>query len=263
MNEKLAQGLSPRTVRRIRATLRASLSQAVRDGIVQRNVAALAEPPSVDDRRPEPMTAAQAKSILRAVEGHRLEPLFRVALGTGMRQGEILGLQWSDVDLEDGAITVRRALQRIDGSPQLVEPKSLKARRTIPLPEMAKAALETQLEQQKLERIHEPAWSDSNFVFTTTKGTPLDGRNVTKCFQRLLAEAGLPGMRFHDLRHGFATLMLAEGMNPRIVQDFLGHSQIGLTLGTYTQVPDALLREAAQSLDNAVSRPETARQGTR
>src|SRR5262249_19237434 len=162
-------------------------------------------------------------------EDDRLGPLYRVAILTGLRQGELLGLHWQDVDLTGATLTVRHALQRIDGVPALVEPKTKRSRRTIALPAGAIAALTEQRRRQAEDRLAAGGrWDDWGLVFASTVGTPLDAPNVTHRLQRILADAGLPRQRFHDLRHLCATLLLSQGVSPRVVMEQLGHSQIGL-----------------------------------
>lgn len=166
--------------------------------------------------------------------------LVRTALSTGLRQGELLGLQWEDIDLVTATVTVRRQLQR----GVLVEPKTSKSRRTLGIsPQLVEALRQHRLTQRPL----------SPFVFASATGGPLDSTNVTHRFQARLHEAGLPRMRFHDLRHGTASLLLAEGVNPRVVMEQLGHSQISLTMNTYAHVLPALQREASAAVERALS----------
>lgn len=167
-----------------------------------------------------------------------------------MRQGELFGLSWDDVDFGRGTLTVRRALQRINGKPTFVEPKTEKSRRTVNLPASAIAALRVQQDRQAFERrVSGDYWQEWGLVFTSTVGTPLEPSNVTHRLQRLLANEDLPRQRFHDLRHCCASLMLANGEHPRVVMDTLGHSQISLTLNTYSHVMPAMQRDAADRLE--------------
>lgn len=250
LNGRLASGLSPRTVQYLYAILRRALGQAVKWSLVSRNVATLAEPPRVERAEVRPLTPDQVRVFLDAAKGDRLEALYTVAVAIGLRQGEALGLVWDAVDLDARQLTVRHALQRVDGVLQLVEPKTRRSRRTIPLPEVAVAALRAHRNRQREERIWAGSrWHDRGLVFTTPIGTPLDGGNVTKGFQRLLGPAGLPHQRFHDLRHAAATLMLVQGVAPRVVMETLGHSQISLTLDTYSHVVGSLQRDAADLMD--------------
>lgn len=250
MNDLLANGLSPRTVLHIRSTLRRSLNQAVKWGLVSRNVAALVDPPSVTRYKVKPLSPAEATEILAAVKGHRLETLFTVALSVGLRQGEALGLHWDNIDWVTGTLQVQNALQRINGTLQLVVPKSERSRRTIPVPAKALESLLQHRARQEEERLQAGStWQDLGLVFTTVLGGGLDGPSVTRTFQRLLKDAGLPSHRFHDLRHDCATLLLAQGIPMRVVMETLGHSQMSLTADTYSHVLPAMQRDAADRMN--------------
>jgi integrase len=252
LNAKSASGLSPRTVAYLRGVLRGALGHAERMDLVNRNVARLARPPRIPRRPVSPLSAEQARAFLAAIRGDRLEALYLVALGVGLRQGEILGLRWADVDLEAGTLTVRHALARIEGQLVLVEPKSATSRRVVRLPAFVRDALVAHRVRQAHESLPlrpEPGDVFAELVFTTTLGTPLDGISVTRRFQRILVAAGLPRQRFHDLRHACASLLLAQGVPARVVMETLGHSEISLTLNTYSHVMPSLGREAAERMD--------------
>lgn len=252
LNAKAASGLSPRTVGYLRGVLRGALGQAERTDLVGRNVARLARPPRIPRRRVSPLSVEEVRTFLATITGDRLEALYLVALGVGLRQGEILGLRWSDLDLECGTLTVRHALARIEGRLVLVEPKSATSRRVVPLPGFVRDALVAHRAYQATERLPlRPAPPDpfADLVFVTTHGTPLDGITITRRFQRLLADAGLPRQRFHDLRHACASLLLAQGVPARVVMETLGHSEISLTLNTYSHVMPSVGREAADRMD--------------
>lgn len=254
LNSKLASGLSPRSVGIIHAVLRRALNQAVKWDLVPRNVATLVQPPRAPRAEITPLTPEQARAFLDAVRGDRLEALYSVGLALGLRQGEVLGLAWTDVDLEAGTLRVAHALQRVNGRLELVEPKSRSSRRTIPRPATVARALRVHRSRQLEERLAAgPRWRESDLVFTTAVGTPLDSRNVTRRFQAALERAGLPQLRFHDLTHTAASLMLAQGIAPRVVMETLGHSQISLTMNTYSHVVPALQREAADRMDAVLS----------
>jgi integrase len=160
------------------------------------------------------------------------------------------------VDLEAGTLTVRHALARIEGELVLVEPKSATSRRVVPLPGLVRDALiahRVRQAQESLPLRSEPPDPFAELVFTTTLGTPLDGISVTRRFQRILATAGLPHQRFHDLRHACASLLLAQGVPARVVMETLGHSEISLTLNTYSHVLPSLGREAALRMDEVLT----------
>jgi integrase len=181
---------------------------------------------------------------MRQAEGHRLGALFVLAVATGMRQGELFGLRWEDVDLKAGIVSVQRTLEEIDGKLRLKEPKSEKSRRRIDLPAFAIEALV----RHKARMMPEGFLAGP--VFPDTEGSWLRKSNFTrKVFKPLLKKAGLPDVRFHDLRHGHATLMLSLGEHPKVVQERLGHSQISLTLDTYSHVLPSVHRGAAAKID--------------
>ena len=250
LNRKLREGYSPRTVQYMRAVLRRALGHALRWGLVARNVATLVDPPRVERPEVVPFSLEQARVFLNAIKGDRLEAFYSVVLAIGLRRGEALGLRWGDVDLDAGILTVRGSLQRIDGRLQLFAPKTSRSRRTIALPQTAVAALRRHRVQQLQERLFAGSrWQDTSFVFTTLTGTPFDPRNVYRHFQRALKRAGLPSKRIHDLRHTCASFLLAQDVHPRVVMEILGHSQIGLTMNTYSHVIPALQREAAEQMD--------------
>ncbi len=217
----------------IRAILRAALNQALRWGYVERNVAALASPPR---QKPKQIATLSADDAHRLIESTRAEPivaLFASALFAGMRQGELLGLRWPQVDLDAGAIRVRQAVQKIDGSWHFVEPKSANGRRALPLPEPARDLLRRQKDMVREMRQHaDDAWTEWGLVFPSAVGTPLDSSNVTHHLQRRLAAAELPRVSFHALRHTCGSLLHQEGVPARTIVETLGHSQIPLTLGT-------------------------------
>lgn len=251
MRARSAAGASPRRVAMVRAVLRLALGRAIKHGLVARNVAALASAPRQERHEIEPLTPDQARILLAAVKGHRLEALVVAALTTGLRLGELLGLVWDDVDLDRGTLTVRNALQRIDGRYQLVPPKSSTSRRTIALPSLATEAFRSHRIRQIEERLAAgPEWrGEWDLVFATGFGSALAGGNQLRAFHGILERAGLPRRRFHDLRHSAATALLVAGVNPRVVMSILGHSQISLTLNTYSHVLPELQRDAAERMD--------------
>lgn len=257
------RGLSPRTAASCRVTLRRALGDALRDGLVGRNVAALARPPRVPTRAMEAgrdyLPPAELRILLAGVADHPLGPLVTVAATTGLRQGELLGLTWADVDIEGRTLAVRRSLARAwvmkDGERvagwALQEPKTPRSRRTVNLPTAAVAALEQRHAAQALEhQAAGTAWQDTmGLVFTDIVGRPLHGYDIGHEFPRILKAAGLPSVPFHGLRHSAATAMLAAGVPLRTVADVLGHSTITITADTYAAVVPELRRDAADAMD--------------
>ncbi len=248
LNAKAAGGMAPRSVHHLRAVLRTALNQAVRWGDVPRNVAALTDPPRVEEKPVAVLDAAQAAQLLAAVAGEPLEALYTVALALGLRQGEALALRWQDIDLEGRQLHVRHGLQRIDGKLQLVETKTARSGRSITMP----AAVVAALRQHQLRQVKADLRIDGGFVFAHSDGSPLDGSVVTHQFQKLLKRAGMPRMRFHDLRHGCASLLLAQGISARVVMETLGHSTITTTMNIYGHVMPSLRQEAADAMDRVL-----------
>lgn len=247
-------GLSPRTVRYTRAVLRTALNQALKWNLVARNAAALVDVPRSTRHEIRVLDPEESRGLLKAAEASRLGALFSVALAVGLRLGEALALGWADVDLDKKALRVRRALQRIDKKLQFVEPKSERSRRAVNIPQFAVSALKRHAIRQKKERLLAGGrWRESGLVFTSTIGTPLDERNVRREFRAILKAAKLPPMRIHDLRHTCASLLLAQGVHARVVMEVLGHSQISLTMDTYSHVSPALHGEAAQKMDSLLA----------
>jgi len=188
------------------------------------------------------------------VHGDRLEALYTVALAVGLRQAEALGLRWDDVNLEAGTLSVRMSLQRVGGKYQLVEPKTNRSRRTIKLPQLCVDALLAHKERQENERtILGDAWENWNLLFALEDGSPLSRSSVTHRFQRVLADAGIPRHRFHDLRHTCATLLLAQGVALRVVMETLGHSQMSTTADIYSHVLPVLMADAADKMNAALT----------
>jgi integrase len=213
--------------------------------------------PRVPTYEIQPFTPDEARVFLAAARRHRLEALYAVALTLGLRQGEALGLRWDDVDLSMGYIRVARQLQRFDGKFQLVEPKTARSRRTIVMPPTICKLLTDHRERQAQERNAAGVrWKEWGLVFTRADGYPLDGTVVTHQFHEFLDLAGLPQRRFHDLRHSCATLLLAQGVSPRVVMEILGHSQIALTMNTYTHVVPDLRRDAATRMESLLTQHE-------
>lgn len=251
LNQKHDSGLSAARVQRIHAVLRRSLNIAQRWGLVSRNVATLVDTPRVTKEEVKTFTVEETAKLLKAVRGNRLETLYTVAVALGLRRGEILGLRWEDIDLDAGMLQVKRALQRVKGQGLVeVEPKSLRSRRRIKLPAYALESLKAHRLRQKQEaRWGGTKWIDSGYVFTNKTGGPLDGDNLFRAYRKLLEDGKLPHLKFHSLRHLCATLLLTQGVPARTAMEILGHSQIGLTMNTYSHVMPQLLDDAAQRMD--------------
>ncbi|MFV2064644.1 MAG: site-specific integrase [Chloroflexota bacterium] len=205
--------------------------------MVSRNVARLVRPPRVPKHEISPLGPNQAHQLIDAAAENRLRALWITALGTGCRQGELLGPRWDDVDLDPRRLRVRDTLARVEGKLTLLEPKTDRSRRTIRLPRVVVSELRAHRTRQKMERLVAGSrWVDSGHVFATTIGTPVEAAAVTRAFKRALMRAGLPHSRFHDFRHAVATFLL-------------GHSSIVLTSNTYGHVLEQRQREVAHGLD--------------
>ena len=251
---KRSEGLSPRTAQYVLFVLRNALNKAVRWGAASRNVAALVDAPRVPHRDVNVLSPDEALRLVGAARGDRLEALWVLAISTGLRRGELLGLTWDDIDLDRRQLRVTKALQRVRGKGLvLVETKTRRARRSIILPVGAAEALRRQRGRQAEERLAAgSSWTETDFVLKSTDGTALDPDNVGRSFAQLLDRANLPRTRFHDLRHSCASLLLAQHVPPRVVMETLGHSRISVTLDTYTHVMPALQRDAADAMDRTL-----------
>jgi integrase len=262
LNEKSAQGLAPKTVRHIRGFLITALGRALKWGLVARNVAALTDAPKAIRPEIRTFTPEEARRFIQAVKGERLETVYLLTITLGLRRGEVLGLRWPDLDFETATIQVRAALQRTNGKLELSETKMQRSRRPLPLLDfVAKAVKVHRARQLKVHRARQledqlaagPAWNDRGFVFATRIGTPVDPANLLDDFKRILRKAELPNIRFHDLRHSAASLLLTLNVHPRIVMELLGHSQISLTMDTYSHVLPDIFRDAVGKLGTALN----------
>jgi integrase len=253
MQRKMESGLSARTVQYCHAVLRSALSKAEKDGLVSRNVAKLAEPPSKESPgKVEPLTAEEARKLLVAVKGHRLEALYSVALAVGLRRGEALGLEWSAVDLENGTVSITQTVKRIKAKGLLIERsgKTQKSLRTIPLPLFAIRVLAEHKALLAKERSFAgELWKEHGLVFSTKTGTTIEPRNLVRHFHATLALVKVDRCRFHDLRHTAASLLIAQGATLHEVKEILGHTQIRLTADLYGHAYMAAKREVVSRMD--------------
>ncbi len=252
--EKLDSGLSPATVHKIHAVLHKALDQAVGWSLVPRNATEVVTTPRPAPDEIRPLDSEQVKALLEAASGERFEALYVLAIHTGLRQGELLGLRWDDVDLENGLLRVKRTLTRHRGRLLLGEPKTKRSRRTVRLTEPAVDALRDHLARQlvQIESLGD-LYRDQGLVFATQKGTLVNPSNLRRrSFAPLLEKAGLPRIRFHDLRHTCSTLLLARNVNPKIVSEMLGHATIAITLDTYSHVLPDMQDSATRALEDVL-----------
>jgi integrase len=248
---KLAAG----TVLNLHLVLTQALGQAQRWGMVAQNVAQGAQPPR--PRRPEPVVVdrALAARLLEEARGTRFELAVAIALCTGMRRGEILALRWSDLDDSLETARVRRSLQTTRRKLSFEEPKTRRSRRAVALPEILRPYLEHQRAEQAERRDASTDWQDLDLVIDRGNGGPVNPDTVSSAWYRFCRQRGLPHVRFHDLRHAHATLMLLQGVHPKIVSERLGHASIGITLDLYSHVLPSMQEDAARAFDALFEHP--------
>jgi len=253
--DRLDTGLSASTVHKMHDILRRGLAQAVKWHLMPRNVADTVKPPRPAPREMRALSADGTRRLLEATGADRLEALYVLAIHTGMRQGEMLALRWQDVDLENAVVSVRRTLTRSGGKIAFGEPKTNKSRRSIRLTLQAVEALRSHLERQLRDmEILGDRYQDQGLVFATDTGGPINPSNLRqRSFMPLLKRAGLPHMRFHDLRHTCATLLLSRGVHPKFVQELLGHATIAITLDTYSHVMPSMGDATATAMEEALA----------
>ena len=248
-------GLSARTVQYHHRILSEALSHAVKMGLLVRNVAEVADPPHPERRNMATLALEDIPKFLKATQETPYYVLFYTALYTGMRLGEILGLRWCDVDLDMAFLSVVQTLYKRSGVCKMLNPKSSHSRRRIALSSSLVLLLrEYQAEQQTQRILLGKLPSDTDLVFSHLDGKPLDPGVVSHTFAKVLKKAKLPHIRFHDLRHTHATLLLKRGIHPKIVSERLGHANIVITLDTYSHVLPGLQERAAEHFDDLVTR---------
>lgn len=253
--EKLDAGLSPRTVQYIHVTLYKALKQAVADGLIPRNAAASVKAPRPGKKEIRPLTQDQARRFLKAARGDRFEALYVLAIHCGLREGELLGLKWDDLDLDAGTLAVRRTLSETKERGHIFEPPKNGKGRNIKLTVGATKALKRHRKIQLEERMRLAGlWEDHELVFPNQLGKTVNAKNLTaRSFKPLLERAGLPrSVRVHDLRHTCATVLLKLGQHPKFVQELLGHANIGITLDTYSHVLPGMGDGLADAMDDAL-----------
>jgi integrase len=248
--------ISAGTVLNLHLVLTQAFGQAVRWGVLGSNPAAGAQPPRPRRAELAVVDAALAARILEAIAGHPLELPCAIAVATGMRRGEILGLRWADLDAEFKVAHIKRSLQATRGGLMLESPKTPRSRRAVELPQFLVPHLERQREDQGRRReLLGTAWEQSDHVVDGGDGSPLHPDALSGGWRRFLKKAGLPHVRFHDLRHAHATLMLLQGVHPKVVSERLGHASVGITLDTYSHVLPAMQEEAVRAFDELFATP--------
>ncbi|MGW6138948.1 site-specific integrase [Streptomyces sp. NPDC055140] len=246
---------SDRTVRFLLVIMRAALQHAVREDELPRNVARNVDLRMGTKREIEPLAVKEGRQLLAAARVNRLWAAYELAVRIGLRRGELLGLRWSDVDLHEGVLTVRQALQRVGGELLIVAPKTQRSARRVALPPECVTALRAQRAQQIADRkAAGNNWKGTGhgLVFTTKNGTPIEPRNLNRSFEALSVRAGIRKVRFHDLRHTCASLLHEQGADARMIMEVLGHSSIRVTMDIYTFVRLDAQRSAFDRVGDAL-----------
>jgi integrase len=254
LNAKLAEGLSVRNVHVMRQVLSAALARAMREEVISRNAARMAELPAWEPGEVRPWSSDEAMAFLRGAEGDLLYPAFALLILYGMRRGEVLGLRWQDIDLESGRLCIRQQLQRIGGQLRLGPVKTRAGNRDLPVPDLARAALLIRQQQQATDKAaFGRAWTDTGLVFTTRSGLPIEPRNLVRSFRRICDRNKIPRIKVHHLRHTTASLLKKLRVPPRDAQMILGHAHISTTMQIYTHVDERARDDALTSLDKLLS----------
>ena len=243
LNEKK---LAPQTVSLIHAILHSALENAVRWNLVPRNVTALVSSPQTEQYEPVVISPDEAKRLLDLARGNRMYAIVLLAVTTAARRGEILSLRWSDIDLKQGVIFIHRTMNRYSGYGFVEnDAKTRAGRRKVVLPAVVlQALLEHKAMQEDARQKASAKWKERNLVFCTSTGNYIQPAYVWERFRKLLAKAGLPDMRFHDLRHSAATILLTMGVHPKVVQELLGHSSIAITMNVYSHLLPSMQGDA-------------------
>ena len=253
--DRLDTGLSPATVHKMHVVLHKALDGAVSDGLIPRNASKGVRVPQAATRKEiRPLTSDQALALFEAARRDRLEALYVLAVATGLRQGELLALKWEDVELEEAVLRVRRTLTRSGGKVEAGPPKTPNSRRSVGLTSRAVEALRAHLARQLAEMEEMGSlYRPGGLVFANEVGGIINPSNLrNRHLARLLKRAGLPKIRFHDLRHTCATLLLTKNVNPKIVSEMLGHSSNSVTLDTYSHVLPTMRENAIRALEEVL-----------
>lgn len=248
-------GLSPKTIKNIHGILHKALQQAVAVGYIRSNPADACILPRVTKPEIKPLDEAQIGAFLQTIQGHRYEDLFVLTLFTGMREGEVLGLTWDCVDLKKGLLTVNKQLQKEPGRSgeyRLVPTKNGKSRTVTVAVSVITRLKRLQLRQAEQQLKMGSIWQGAGFVFTDELGLPLKHHTVYKSFKAVAATIGVPGARFHDLRHSYAVAAIRAGDDIKTVQENLGHATASFTLDVYGHVTDQMKQASADRMERFI-----------
>ena len=250
--EKQKEGISSSTIRVLHVILSAALKDAVRWKRLAVNVCATISPPRLATHEIQPLSKEQAHRLLEAAQASRLLGLLTLALATGMRLGELLALRWEDVDLRKGVLQVRHTVDYIYRHGLVEsEPKTASSRRSITLPQFVIEELERhRVDQAQAREKAGSCWEEWGLVFPNMYGRHFSRTSLHTLFKGVLREAGLPDIRFHDLRHSAATILLSMGVPAKVVQEILGHSHVSITLGIYAHVLPGMHQDAMNKMDD-------------
>src|SRR3989440_1802729 len=252
LSKKLSEGLSPKYVREMLGVLSLALNNAVKWGYLLRNVCELVTRPRIPKHEIAPLTLDQARRFRQHIQGHRFEVLITMAVVTGMRRGELLSLRWSDIDFQRNILQVLHTVDRFAGHGYVEgEPKSAAGVRSIRLPGFLADMLKQHRVQQLVRKSGSKTWEERDLVFPNSRGGYLHPNHLGEAFRALLEEAGLPAIRFHDLRHSAATILLSMGGNIKVIQEMLGHSDISITLRVYGHLLPSMQQEAVDKWEGA------------
>jgi integrase len=247
--------MSAASLVKVHAVLRNALEDAVRLELVSRNAAKAVRPPKLEAGHRPVLTPEGARALLAEFVRERMGAAFALMLVMGLRRSEVLALRWSDLDLDERRLRVSRSLVRAAGALHLRPTKTYRSARSLPLPALVVPLLEQRREQQTKDQVKAAeAWQDSGLIFTTMIGTPVEPRNLDREWDAVRKRVGLSWVRLHDLRHAYATFLLAEGIEPRTVMELMGHSTLRLTMELYGHALPERMHEAAKMLDELLDR---------
>jgi len=251
--KKANDGYSPAYIKQIHAILCKTFRTAYEWEYIPKNISQLVSPPRISKKDIRVWSIEEANRFLSLTEKRRFYIVYVLALYTGMRKGEILALRWQDVDLEQAKLQVRRTLYRVDGELVFQEPKTRGSLRTITLPDFAVSALKQhKAKQNKNKLLLGPAYNDYDLVVCNGNGNPVDPKDINRDMKYVIQKYNLPKLRFHDLRHTHASILLQLGEHPKVVSERLGHSSISITLDTYSHVMPDMQKNLARAFDSAM-----------
>ncbi|MED3729918.1 tyrosine-type recombinase/integrase [Geobacillus stearothermophilus] len=252
--DKLDSGYSGAYIRQMHNLLNQAFDQAVRWSLVKVNPVKNAKPPKVKSEEKITWTVDEVNRFLNLIKDSSMEIPYLLAIFTGMRRGEVLGLKWDDVDFENKKIRIKRSLCFVSGKGLIFkEPKTKKSKRQISISQHVVNVLKKHKQKQEFQKEKlGTQYQDNNLIVCTDDGKPLDPRNLLRQFYRLIEEASVPRISFHDLWHTHATILMQQGENPKVVSERLGHSRVGITLDLYSHVSDDLQEQAAEKFENAL-----------